>query len=729
MVPHEPQDLANASPFQGFTPGILNNAQIFRRIATLPRDVTELVSGREGLLLQRVFRGGYSVLPMQIEVVRPFLQQVGAGFCCIWSSTLELAAQVQRVLDDWKYPILHITPSGAGFGCADADVSRERLRDYVVEVLEYWERTGQQTLAAQSLRSSIEDPDDCVIVPIGLSSSNHLVTVPNEVALVSSGCQLAAGTDEPLVGLDNEPYLAAIRDSVAAVRSQRELVLSAHQQLRGLVPYDTILTAPSMFKAFDSYKKRLARGVPESKRKMLLELLRQLALRGTYNFLEKGQGPLSRAFMSPEGQALNRIRREELLAYTAALAVRASSNMVPVIRLPPSVNLLRQELTHLGTVARGNSPHRERKMSDLARKLSEKLVSGIPEWIIDELRASEGVKLVADAPLEWFPVDGVPLALRVDCSRIATTPGDLFLQNMVAVPEVVLTAAEFDEILVVRSFAPEDPLRRKVTQAIEIVSKHMEGNRPRVRFVDVQTEDDLVAALNAFEGALMVYDGHGVQRSDSDVGMLRLPAGDVDAWELRGRARVPPIVILSACDTHPFDASHATTANGFLAAGAQTVLGTSLPVNANHAAVFIGRLLLRIAEYMPLLLERPHRSLRWSELLPGLQRRQYCTEALLAIDGKDGILLGHTGRFRVNHDVGMAIDSGERDWFETMLRRVSEETGVPEDRVRRGIQREAYLTDALLYVQLGSPERLIVVDLSAFRQAAGSTNTMRTSPS
>jgi hypothetical protein len=714
VVPHEPQNLADASPFQGFTPGVLDNTHVYRAIATLPRDVSELVSGREGVLGQRVFRSGYSVFPMQIEVVRPFLDTAHPAFCCIWSSTVALAEQVQAAIQDWPHPLLHVTPEEAGFGCAEAELDRDRLREYARQVLEHWERTGEQPMMARSLRASIDDPDDLGAKPIALRRRRHLLTSPNETALAATGHSLDAA-EEPLLGMNNGPYLEALRESVEAVRAQRELAFEGNPYMRGMVPYDTILTAPSMYKAFDAYKKQLRRDLSETTRKTLTALLQQMALRGTYNFLETGQGHLVRAFNSPEGQALIRIRQEEILAYTAALELRASSNLVPVIRLPPSVNLVRQELTHLGTAARSRSPHRSRKVSDLTRKLSDKLAAGIPEWITNEIRDSEGIKLVTDAPLEWFPIDGVPLALRVDCSRITTTPGDHFLGKMTSIPEIVLQATDFDEVLVVRAFAPDDPIRDKVTRAIEVVSRRRPGSGPQVRYADVVSEDDLIAALNEFRGALMVYDGHGMHSAESDIGVLRLPGGDVDVWELRGRARVPPIVILSACDTHPFDASHATTANGFLAAGAETVLATSLPVDADYAAVFIGRLLLRIGEFMPLLLRRPHGSARWSEVLPGLQRRQYCTEALLAIDGKDGITLGDLGRVRVEFDVGMRIDKWDCTWFDFLIERAAQEAGVTADRVRNAIRREAYLTDALLYIQMGSPERLVVFDPSAKR--------------
>jgi hypothetical protein len=53
IVPHEPQDLSEASPFQGFTPGILNTAQAFGIIAGLPRNIMELFSTPDEIIEQR----------------------------------------------------------------------------------------------------------------------------------------------------------------------------------------------------------------------------------------------------------------------------------------------------------------------------------------------------------------------------------------------------------------------------------------------------------------------------------------------------------------------------------------------------------------------------------------------------------------------------------------------------------------------------------------------------
>jgi len=98
-----------------------------------------------------------------------------------------------------------------------------------------------------------------------------------------------------------------------------------------------------------------------------------------------------------------------------------------------------------------------------------------------------------------------------------------------------------------------------------------------VTYENVASEADLVKALNDFDGPMVIFDGHGSHAKDQPA-LLHLGSDAVDVWSLRDRIQnMPPIVILSACDTHAADRNHATTANGFMHLGARTVLASVLP--------------------------------------------------------------------------------------------------------------------------------------------------------
>ena len=430
--------------------------------------------------------------------------------------------------------------------------------------------------------------------------------------------------------------------------------------------------------------------------------------RRTYSFVgdEREAGGMR---SDPHVQGVLSINVEDLIAYTAALSIRASSNFVPVIRLPTHVNNVHGELVQLESTARNANSKSDRtaKLNKLARQLSLKLAEGIPKWVFDRMRTFSKVKLISDAPLEWLEMDGFPLAVTADVSRIPTTPGNQFFLHSVVAATVDLSMANFEEVLVIRAFKQNDPLKRVLTAIVEVFRVSFE--RPMtIRYVDVQNEADLINALDGFSGALAIWDGHGKHSPIDDAGALALPGGPLNAWELRKRTRIPPIIVLGACDTHPMSASHVTTANGFLAAGAKTVVATSLPIDARASGLFVARLLLRINQLLPLHFAASERPYRWSLLVSGMQKRQYMTDIVVATAKRLGIKADQALFRRVSLDAGGLIDTGQEGWLGALIRILSEVSSVEESEIRELIQTNVYLTDALIHVQLGSPEHILI---------------------
>jgi hypothetical protein len=72
--------------------------------------------------------------------------------------------------------------------------------------------------------------------------------------------------------------------------------------------------------------------------------------------------------------------------------------------------------------------------------------------------------------------------------------------------------------------------------------------------------------------------------------------------------------------------SQATVGNGFLAIGVRTVLATLLPVGGVSSAVFIARLLHRIADFLPAALRAEERTLDWTEVISGMLRMLLASE-------------------------------------------------------------------------------------------------------
>src|SRR5690606_16832943 len=109
----------------------------------------------------------------------------------------------------------------------------------------------------------------------------------------------------------------------------------------------------------------------------------------------------------------------------------------------------------------------------------------------------------------------------------------------------VVPSQSLDDILIVRSFSESDPIKH----VLEFAIGGYEISRLRIRIIDVNDRAELVNCLNDFSGVLVVFDCHGGHGGANSHGWLKIGRDMVDPWQLAGEARVPPIVILSACST------------------------------------------------------------------------------------------------------------------------------------------------------------------------------------
>ena len=117
--------------------------------------------------------------------------------------------------------------------------------------------------------------------------------------------------------------------------------------------------------------------------------------------------------------------------------------------------------------------------------------------------------------------------------------------------------------------------------ALDAFEKHWR-EAINLKTVKVRSTADMVEALNAFDGMLAVFDGHGSHQPDHP-GVLWLGDEPLDVWNLRGQVRnVPPIVILSACDTHASDPESRNCSERI--SGARLPIGSRLGVPARRGA-------------------------------------------------------------------------------------------------------------------------------------------------
>ena len=226
---------------------------------------------------------------------------------------------------------------------------------------------------------------------------------------------------------------------------------------------------------------------------------------------------------SPKSNPIMGLRQREIWLGTEAVACIAASEIGAVIRLPNRLNLTRGRVRQFSQHYRAEQPEMH-KRNQMFQEVQRAIADGFPtdlQALID--RSRDGIRVIADAHIEWLDVRGIPLGLRYNVSRIPVTPGNLFIQTLSTQPPIHATPEDFQEILVVSGLPEADVIAKQFDIAFNIYGEHWR-EKLRINFVRVTSRQELIDAINAFEGMLMVFDGHGSHKP-KEAGLLWLGGG------------------------------------------------------------------------------------------------------------------------------------------------------------------------------------------------------------
>lgn len=406
---------------------------------------------------------------------------------------------------------------------------------------------------------------------------------------------------------------------------------------------------------------------------------------------------------SPAAKRLHDTRRFELGLFSDAIGWAVAGTAAGAWRMKPAINMVHGRVRQFAENVRSGARTPHMKVSRLFAAIQSEILNAVGDHAVEAVTKSDwGVKIVSDAPVEWLPIGRIPLGLQCDVSRITATPADLLLRQLETHEMLRLGVSDFDEILLISTFdegGEEDVMTRLLAEVFDI-------KRVKLRLRRVRTEDEFIKAVNDFDGPLMICDGHGAHPRGEEA-LLQVGGEHVRVAALEGRIRLPPIVMLSACDTHAAGRSTRTVANAMLRLGARSVLATNLPVRFSDAAMMAGDLVRTIDAYLPLMPRNLGRVVRWSEFVGGLLRAHF--------------IMGVVFRLAA---MGVMSKSGEEDFLTQVLMSARFRTGtqaldqLEAELVERGLIDVAGLTDivsrvvstsdSIRYVQLGNPETILI---------------------
>ena len=708
-----PTDVAASGQtiFQGFALALIPDyLGIMDMLVKFPHDMVEMGLAGSHLVASKMAGSALCIRMLRADLLNEDHADVRGLPTVIWS-TEKSAADVEARLDGFEVRPLHITLNSFDGAVSVADLTPEAIYGHLLALAE---RTAAHDDSFQPLVDLMKSqpPANREQGLLPFVPQMHNCTIPMAELLRLYGYSFEnSEAIKPALGI--EAHIDSMVEFAEVIDRLRK-----GQEVHSARKDDAIIFCSSIYAALYKVDNKIwnpiLRHLDREKRNFVKAML--LRNKGY------GNGPIEfngenvkdfNPYAIPVVGSLLRQRQFEQRFFATIIAVLAVNQFVPAFRLPNAVMLHHGKLSEIYSLVCSSKATR---LADLNRHLTEygaEIRGEIGEKLWNAIfEGRERLLAICDFPIEWLPIDGVPAMFRYEMSRIPATPGNVTAQVALAHPRTTVPKKALDHILVIRSFADNDPIRGH----LELAISRFDLGGMKVEIVDVSTRSELVNATNAYQGSMLIFDCHGDHGGKTEPAWLQIGKEKVDVWGLKHEARMTPIIVLAACSTHPLDGSHASVANGFLAAGVQAVLGTFAPVDSAHTAILVGRLLYRIAGFLPMITK--HRPVTWREIVGTFLRMSYVTDVLQDLLWVRKAI--NETQFRKLHfEANTAINAGVQDWLESLQQGVIDAAGMAEGDVRKIWAARYQFVETMLFVQLGRPENIVIVSNEMYFEVDG----------
>ena len=420
--------------------------------------------------------------------------------------------------------------------------------------------------------------------------------------------------------------------------------------------------------------------------------------------------------------SLNYFSEREVIEILISLS--ASGHISPVLKTPIFNSKIFSKLKDIGIS--GRSSNEKKLINELNLYLSD---------IVDYFDSiySSNIKIISNFPIEWSYHNELPLMIRHETSRIPISPGYVTTKLLLDNNYIYLKKDSFKEILFISSFNDDDPIKDDLSEKIKVIQSKLEISDEKIddllksneltknvklnieehvpinisiTWKNVSNKNELIAILNKNTSAITIFDLHGGHYENGS-GFIQLKDETVSIYDLIGKIKVSPIVILSSCDTSPIDRNHYTTSNAFFLAGAKTVLASALPINSNEASIFIARLLVRVQYFLPIRIDEAGKSIRWSSFITGMLRLSYYNELLNFLNKKNSFT--PKTKQELTFLIDCYLDPLKDNWHNKIIKAVSDKLNISVEFLQECIKKEFIFSEVMKYIQMGNPESIIIV--------------------
>jgi hypothetical protein len=312
------------------------------------------------------------------------------------------------------------------------------------------------------------------------------------------------------------------------------------------------------------------------------------AVRAVKDFTRNGQETASDSEEDKEAykQAWWTLESEQRLMSCQAAWLSAGSQTVP-IQLNPRPGPLYSKIRALYSALEHNS----RKISALFRSVEMILAQMLPDGLLKHLDdGSSPITFFSELPFEWTMLDEWPVCLTRPVSRIP-----IGFSHWDVLSAAMDWPAEIDtkdpgRVLIFDLIQTDDPVKR-YSDAFASTS---EGLAQRYTYASPKDANEFVGVLANAKADVVVLDTHGGYDRSQDKLLIEIAGLPVPLDDLLPDFQVPPVWILSACDTSVSGAMRGCFVRALLGRGALCVIAGLSRVDAFVASMFVGRLLTDI---------------------------------------------------------------------------------------------------------------------------------------
>ena len=688
-----PPPLGARTSIQGFSKERVELHWAWSTMLRLPSTVYEPAAAAQMTSgLRACGMAGWRHLPIRIDRLLRMRIHESSPLWVIFSADPQVAQLVSQWAAAQQLKPLHVSVTEVDGTILPSELTTERLRDHWLELVA--DNSGEL--------SGLDDllvkwrPRDNITAPFPFLG--HQAVAPNQACLQANGV-IGAEFIEHWRGETEQEFDDAIARTFDAI-SQLHISTAVPAAIRLMPPRPTMwLIAPSWL---PNLRQRLLEDAVSAADRAAISALSRRIERQRGLVVRDDPKTLEGLKASPAALRLHETRRVELGLFSDAIGWAIAGTAAGAWRMKPAINMVNGRVTQFAENVRSEAGTSHLKVCRLFESIQSEVLKAVGDPAVKAVKGADwGVKVISDAPVEWLPIGRIPLGLHCDVSRITSTPADLLLRQLETHEMLRFSVSDFDEILLISTFeegGSEDVMTRLLAKVFDI-------KRIRLRLRRVQTESDFVKEVNDYEGPLMIFDGHG-HHPPGEEAHLQIGLEHVRVATLEGRIRLPPIVVLSACDTHAVGRSTSSVANAMLQLGARTVLGTNLPVRFHEAAMMAGDLIRTIDAYLPFMPKDLGRVVRWSEFVGGLLRAHFIMGVVFGLGATKDSSVREDEKFlaRVLMTARFGTGAQALDQLESELieRGLIDEVGL-----NAVIRRVVSMSDSIRYVQLGNPETIL----------------------